>query len=74
MSNFDEVTTQIQIKFRRVTPYGEFQDAIYLTKEEYDALTHQDIEGMKQSRVDSWISVVTAPPQETHPIEEVIGG
>jgi hypothetical protein len=35
------------------------------------AFTDVEIEAMKQQRFDNWIAVITAPPVEETPIEEV---
>lgn len=55
----------IQIIFEKQTEYGNFRDALYLPIDH--SYTEEDIEAMKQRRVDNWIAAVTAPPAESLP-------
>ena len=50
------------INFQFDTKYGEFKDAIHLP--ENHTYTNDDIEAMKQTRLDNWIAIVTAPQPE----------
>ena len=56
----------IKIDFEFDTPHGKFADALHLPDDHN--LTEEDIQKLKQQRVDNWIAVVTAPP-----VEEVQG-
>lgn len=58
----------IKIDFEFNTPHGLFRDALHLPEDH--TLTVEEIEAMKQRRVDNWIAIVTAPPVEA-PTEEV---
>lgn len=40
-------------------------DAIVMPKDQYDALTPEEIQAMKQQRFDNWYAIVTAVPDET---------
>lgn len=60
--------TMIKIDFEFNTPHGLFRDALHLPEDH--TLTVEEIEAMKQRRVDNWIAIVTAPPVEA-PTEEV---
>lgn len=51
------------IEFEFVTDYGLYRDALHLDDDH--GLTEQEIEELKQQRVDNWIAVITAPPAET---------
>lgn len=53
----------MKIDFEFETPHGKFADALHLPDDH--AFTDDDIQAMKQQRVDNWIAVVTAPPAET---------
>lgn len=55
----------IRIVFEAETPYGMYRDALHLPPDH--GLTDEQIEAMKQERVDNWIAVVTAPPVEEPP-------
>lgn len=46
------------------TPFV-FNDAIVMPADEYNALTQDEINIMKQQRYDNWIAIVQAPPTET---------
>jgi hypothetical protein len=58
-----------KIDFTVETEYGVYRDALYLSDEQVEVLSEQDIGDMKQLRVDNWIAIITAPPIE--PPEEV---
>ena len=59
----------MKIDFDFTTAHGIFRDALHLPDDH--VLTDDEIQAMKQQRVDNWIAVVTAPPVE-QPIEEAI--
>ena len=52
----------MKIDFEFTTPHGSFRDALHLPDDH--AFTDDEIQAMKQQRVDNWIAVVTAPPVE----------
>jgi len=54
--------TMIKIDFEFDTPHGVFRDALHLPDDH--AFTQDEIQAMKQQRVDNWIAIVTAPPAE----------
>jgi hypothetical protein len=57
----------MKIDFEFQTPHGKFADALHLPDDH--TFTDDEIQAMKQQRVDNWIAVVTAPPVETPPEE-----
>lgn len=60
----------MKIDFEFTTPHGLFRDALHLPDDH--AFSDEEIQAMKQQRVDNWIAVVTAPPvEEVSPTEEV---
>jgi len=64
----------MKIDFEFETAHGIFRDALHLP--DNHTLTDDEIQAMKQQRVDNWIAVVTAPPveeviEEAPPAEEV---
>jgi hypothetical protein len=60
----------MKIDFEFQTEYGVFRDALHLP--DNHTFTDEQIQAMKQERVDNWIAVVTAPPaDELPPTEEV---
>jgi hypothetical protein len=62
----------IKLDFEFQTQYGVYRDALYL--EDNHSFTEQDIEAMKQERVDNWIAVITAPSEEVieAPTEDIV--
>lgn len=61
----------IRIIFDVDTPYGVYRDALHLPPDH--TLSQEEIDAMKQARVDNWIALITAPqPSVIDPlIEEV---
>lgn len=57
----------MKIDFEFQTDYGLFRDALHLPDDH--GLSDEQIEAMKQQRVDNWITVVAAPPAEEVPQE-----
>jgi hypothetical protein len=57
----------MKIDFCFDTQYGKFCDALHLPDDH--TLTDEEIQAMKQQRLDNWIAVVTAPPSEEPPQE-----
>jgi len=39
------------------------RDALVMAPADYDALTAEEIEAMKQARYDNWIAIITAPQE-----------
>lgn len=52
----------IRIIFEVDTPYGVYRDALHLPLDH--TLSQEEIDAMKQARVDNWIALITAPPIE----------
>lgn len=50
----------IKIDFSFSSQHGTFSDALIL--EDGHGLSDEQIEAMKQQRLDNWIAMVTAPP------------
>lgn len=63
----------IKIDFSFDTQYGVYCDALYL--DDNHSFTEQEIEAMKQERVDNWIAVIETPSSEEiveTPIEDIV--
>ena len=63
----------IKIDFEFDTPHGVFRDALHLPDDH--GMTEDEIQAMKQQRLDNWLAIVNAPPaeevvEETPPTEE----
>jgi hypothetical protein len=57
----------IKLDFEFQTKYGVYRDALYL--DDNHSFTEQEIEAMKQQRVDNWLDVIENPPAPD-PVEE----
>lgn len=53
----------IKIDFEFDTSHGVFRDAIYVAEDH--AYSADEINAMKQARLDNWIAIVEAPAVET---------
>lgn len=62
---------RIKIDIEYNTKYGKFRDALYLP-ENY-TYTEEQIDAMKQERLDNWLFTIENPP-ETEPETVEIGG
>lgn len=50
------ITKRIQILIQEKTDFGEFNDALYFTEEEYAKIEDKQIESLAQERVDSYVA------------------
>jgi hypothetical protein len=57
----------MKIDFDFITAHGIFRDALTLPDDQ--TYTDDEIQSMKQQRVDNWIAVVTAPAIEPDTVE-----
>ena len=53
----------IKLDFEFETQYGVYHDALYL--EDNHNFTEQEIDAMKQQRVDNWLDLIENPPPST---------
>ena len=56
---------QVKITFETQTSHGLYRDALYFQEEEIPP--EDEIERLKQERVDNWVAFVTALTQEKPP-------
>lgn len=58
----------MKIDFEFTTPNGVFRDALHF----YDDVipSDQEIENMKQQRLNNWLAIVNAPPIVETPVQE----
>jgi len=57
----------MKIDFEFDTPHGLFRDALHLPDDH--TLSPEEIQLLKEERVDNWIAVVTAPAVEVAPAD-----
>ena len=53
---------EIKIDFERGSDPYIFKDALYFTVEQFDALTPEEIEDMKDARYNNWYNMIMNPP------------
>lgn len=53
---------EIKIDFERGTDPYIYKDALWFTQEQFDSLTQEQIETMKDERYNNWYELVTNPP------------
>lgn len=53
----------IRIIFEQQTEFGMYRDALYLPLDH--SYSEEEIEAMKQKRIDNWIAMISNPPQES---------
>jgi hypothetical protein len=58
----------VKIDFEFDSPYGVFRDALHLPDDH--GMTEDEIQAMKQQRLDNWLAIVNPPAEETPPTEE----
>jgi len=49
-----------------------YRDALVMRQSDYDALSPEEIQAMKQARYDNWIAIINAPPVEEPPVEDPV--
>lgn len=59
----------MKIDFEFTTAYGKFADALWFPDDQ-PLPSEEEINAMKQQRVDNWIAIVSAPPVEESIVEE----
>jgi len=59
----------MKIDFEFETPHGLFRDALHLPDDH--TFTDEEVQAMKQQRVDGWLAVVTAPAIEPEVIDTI---
>lgn len=59
-----------QIKVQVIFTIGEYTDALYYTLDEWDSMTHEQVEADKQARYGNWLAVKEQMEQDNLPVEE----
>lgn len=58
MANLNDPDVRIQVLIRKDTSQGQFTDAMYFSKAEFDALSNADVRAMAEARKDAWVQAV----------------
>lgn len=61
---------KIQVSFTEDTKHGLFADALYFTEDEWANIKQEEIDALKQARIDTWIQLRQHPLQPTEPTKE----
>ena len=71
-TSVESTTTPLKIQYRiKVqTEIGEFNDALYFTKEEWSKLTQEELAAMVKKRVDNWVNIIKHPAPVAEPTKE----
>ena len=56
--------------FEFETAYGTFRDALHL--EDDHTFTADEVQAMKQERLDNWIAIVNSPPSPPAPEDAIV--
>jgi len=60
----NQVDGQVQVIFEKGQGSQTYRDAIWMTQNEYDSVSTETLESIKQERYDNWLAVVNAMPTE----------
>lgn len=60
------------IKYQKGEPPLVLSDAINLSDEEFNKMSEQDIEDIKEYRFQQWYAIVTAPPESYGTQEQIV--
>lgn len=50
-------TARIQVLISEPTPEGQFNDALYFSVDEFENLSDEEVEVLKQERVNAWLAL-----------------
>lgn len=56
--------TFVKIDFEKGEGYYIYRDSITLTQEQFDSLTEQEIEDLKEQRYQAWLTLINTPSEE----------
>lgn len=49
---------KIQVRFSKETKHGRYSDSLYFTPEDYETLLPEQLEAMKEERVNRWVTMM----------------
>jgi hypothetical protein len=58
MASLNDPDVRIQVLINKDTNQGRFNDAMYFTADEYNALSNQQVKDMANARKDAWVRAV----------------
>lgn len=60
----------IQVRFIEETEFGQYQDALYYSFDEWGKISDKDIEQAKIERINNWVDMIKNPPPLPEPTKE----
>lgn len=57
----------VQVRFSVPTKYGEYQDALYYSLDDYANMKPETVENEKEARVDNYLNAVESTPPPVDP-------
>jgi hypothetical protein len=60
MASLNNEEVRIQVLINKDTEQGRFQDAVYFSKAEFEALSDSELENIKNQRANNWVNSVKA--------------
>lgn len=58
MASLNDPDVRILVRISKDTNQGRFDDALIFTKDEYDALTNQQVKDLATARKDAWLEMM----------------
>jgi hypothetical protein len=60
----------VQVRIKESTKYGQFNDALYYTYDEFRSMSEEKLAMDKKSRVDNWVNIMDHPAPYVEPSKE----
>jgi hypothetical protein len=60
----NQIDGQVQVIFEKGEGSQTYRDAVWMSQSEYDSVSTETLESIKQERYDNWLAVVNAMPIE----------
>jgi hypothetical protein len=60
----NRIDGKVQIIFEKGDAPQNFRDAIWMLQEEYDTISQETIEALKDDRYNNWLTIINTPPVE----------
>lgn len=66
----NKIDGKVQVIFEKGEGTQTYRDAIWMSQAEYDAVSTESIDAIKQERYNNWLAIINAMPTEEVPAEE----
>jgi hypothetical protein len=61
----NQIDGQVQIIFERGVGAETYRDALWMPQEQYDSISAEALEAMKDERYTNWLAIIHAAPVES---------